>query len=232
MQLINVNNNNIRKGGFNLKRVTTKGISKLILSVVLVASVTLMAGFSVSAAKQNSKAIVKHPKVEFLMKNGSTMTFELYPEYAPATVANFIKLANSKFYDGLKFHRIIKGFMVQGGDPLGTGMGGSKDTIKGEFAQNGFTQNTLKHVKGVISMARESNDLNSASSQFFIVDGDNSGPDKGLDGQYAAFGKLIQGEKTLDAIAATPVGIDPSSGEPSKPKKDVVIKKVIVLKDK
>lgn len=187
-------------------------------------SLALFAGFTTPATAGNKKAAVKHPKVEIVMKSGGIMIFELYPEYAPATVANFIKLAGSKFYDGLKFHRIIKGFMAQGGDPLGNGLGGSKETIKGEFSENGFAKNTLKHVKGVISMAR-SQEPDTASSQFFIMDGDGSF----LDGKYAAFGKLISGEKTLDAIAATPVEVDPNSGETSKPKTDVIIKKIIVL---
>ncbi|MCT4593217.1 MAG: peptidylprolyl isomerase [Anaeromicrobium sp.] len=167
---------------------------------------------------------IQHPKVQIEMKDGSKMVFELYPEYAPTTVENFISLSKSEFYDGLKFHRIMKGFMIQGGDPKGDGTGGSKNTIKGEFAENGFSQNELKHTKGIISMAR-SNDPNSASSQFFIMDGDGSF----LDGKYAAFGKLIDGEDTLDKIADTPVKNNPYSGEASTPKVDVVIKKVIVL---
>jgi peptidylprolyl isomerase/peptidyl-prolyl cis-trans isomerase B (cyclophilin B) len=123
------------------------------------------------------------------MQDGSKMVFELYPEYAPATVENFISLAQSGFYNGLKFHRIMKGFMIQGGDPEGNGTGGSGKTIKGEFSANGFAQNTLKHTKGVISMARSSS-YNSASSQFFIMHGENAY----LDGKYAAFGKLIDGK--------------------------------------
>ena len=160
------------------------------------------------------------------MADGSKMVFTLYPEYAPATVANFIKLAKEGFYNGLKFHRIMAGFMIQGGDPRGNGTGGAKDTIKGEFSSNGFTQNTLLHQRGVISMARSS-DMNSASSQFFIMDGDGSF----LDGQYAAFGIMSAGDKTLTAIAKTPVQANPVSGEASKPKQDVIVKTITVLNE-
>ena len=167
-----------------------------------------------------------NPVIEIVMADDSKMTFELYPEYAPETVVNFISLAKSGFFDGLKFHRIISGFMIQGGDPEGTGMGGSDKNIKGEFSSNGFKQNTLKHTKGVISMAR-SGDPNSASSQFFIMHGDSPG----LDGDYAAFGKMTEGEKTLDVLAATKVGLDLSGRELSRPLEDVVIKKVNVLSE-
>ena len=129
------------------------------------------------------------------MENGKTMEAELYPEYAPLTVENFIELIKERFFDGLIFHRVIKGFMIQGGDPTGTGMGGSKKTIKGEFASNGF-KNDLKHVRGVLSMARTM-DPDSASSQFFIMHQDAPH----LDGQYAAFGKVIKGIETVDEIA-------------------------------
>ena len=165
-----------------------------------------------------------HPKVQFEMVDGSKMVFELYPEYAPATVENFLSLVKAGFYDGLKFHRIISGFMIQGGDPLGTGTGGAEKTIKGEFSENGFTQNTLSHTRGVISMAR-SGEPNSASSQFFIMHADVNQ----LDGKYAAFGKLIEGEGTLDKIAATPVEANPSTGEVSVPKEEVKIKKITIL---
>ncbi|WP_432402056.1 peptidylprolyl isomerase [Wukongibacter sp. M2B1] len=167
----------------------------------------------------------QNPKVEIEMQDGGKMVLELYPELAPKTVENFINLAKSGFYDGLKFHRIVKGFMIQGGDPNGDGTGGADKNIKGEFAQNGFSKNTLKHTKGVISMARRP-DPNSASCQFFIVHGDATF----LDGQYAAFGMLIEGEETLDKIADTPVDKHPS-GEMSIPKVDVVIKKITVMED-
>lgn len=171
---------------------------------------------------------VKHPKVQIEMENGGKMVFELYPEYAPETVKNFIELAEEKFYDGLTFHRIAKNFVIQGGDPNGDGTGGSSKTIKGEFAANGFTQNILKHEKGIISMAR-GNDPDSASSQFFIVIDTTPTVTAALDGKYAAFGKLIEGEDVLDKIAETPVEQDPISLEMSKPKKEVKIKTVTVL---
>ncbi len=140
---------------------------------------------------------MEHTMVLITMDNGDTMKVELMPEYAPKTVANFVKLVKEGFYDGLTFHRVISGFMIQGGDPLGNGMGGSDEKIKGEFASNGFTQNTLKHERGVISMAR-SQMPDSASSQFFIMHEDAPY----LDGQYAAFGKVVEGIETVDRIAA------------------------------
>ena len=134
------------------------------------------------------------------MENGKKIKIELYPEIAPITCANFEKLVKEGFYDGLIFHRVISGFMIQGGDPEGTGMGGAKENIKGEFAQNGV-ENNLSHTRGVISMAR-SNDPNSASSQFFIVQADSTY----LDGQYAAFGKVTKGMDIVDKICKdTPV---------------------------
>ena len=132
------------------------------------------------------------------MENGKKIKLELYPEAAPITVANFEKLVSEKFYDGLIFHRVIKGFMIQGGDPEGTGMGGAKEKIKGEFAINGVN-NPIKHTRGVISMAR-SQMPDSASSQFFIMHQDAPH----LDGQYAAFGKVVEGIETVDEIAETP----------------------------
>ena len=135
-------------------------------------------------------------KATIEMENGKKMTLELYPEYAPQTVENFVELANEHFYDGLIFHRVIKNFMIQGGDPLGTGFGGSDKKIKGEFAANGVN-NPLRHERGVISMAR-SQSPNSASSQFFIVHKDSPH----LDGQYAAFGKVVDGIDVVDEIAS------------------------------
>lgn len=133
--------------------------------------------------------------VKIEMENGKTITLELYPEKAPKTVANFEKLVKEGFYNGLIFHRVISGFMIQGGDPTGTGMGGSEEEIPGEFAANGF-KNDLSHTRGVISMAR-TNDPNSASSQFFIMHKDGTF----LDGQYAAFGKVTDGIEVVDEIA-------------------------------
>jgi len=141
---------------------------------------------------------MKNPIVTFEMENGGTFTAELYPEYAPNTVANFVTLAQKGFYDGLIFHRVIKGFMIQGGDPTGTGMGGPGYSIKGEFAANYYRENTLRHTRGVLSMAR-SMMPNSAGSQFFVMH--QNAPH--LDGQYAAFGKVTSGMETVDAIAET-----------------------------
>ncbi len=135
-------------------------------------------------------------KVIIEMENGKKMTVELYPKEAPITVENFLNLVKEHFYDGLIFHRVISGFMIQGGDPLGTGYGGSKNSIKGEFRANGVN-NTLRHTRGVISMAR-SQSPNSASSQFFIMHKDAPY----LDGQYAAFGKVVEGIEVVDEIAS------------------------------
>lgn len=136
------------------------------------------------------------PVATITMENGDIIKLELYPEKAPNTVNNFISLANSGFYDGLIFHRVIKGFMIQGGDPAGIGTGGPGYCIDGEFALNGFKKNDVKHLRGVISMARAMNP-NSAGSQFFIMH-DNAAY---LDGQYAAFGQVIEGIENVDKIA-------------------------------
>ena len=132
------------------------------------------------------------------MENGGKIELELFPEFAPETVKNFEALVKSGFYDGLTFHRIIPGFMIQGGDPLGNGMGGAKNNIIGEFKANGHP-NPIKHERGVISMARAF-DPNSASSQFFIMHA--NAPH--LDGQYAAFGKVVSGMEVVDEIASVP----------------------------
>ena len=139
---------------------------------------------------------MSNPIVTITMEDGRVMTGELYPEKAPNTVNNFISLANKGFYDGLIFHRVIPGFMIQGGCPEGTGMGGPGYCIKGEFFFNGV-KNDLKHKRGVLSMARSSSP-NSAGSQFFIMHADA----KHLDGQYAAFGKVTSGMDVVDAIAS------------------------------
>ncbi|WP_305768342.1 peptidylprolyl isomerase [Candidatus Epulonipiscium viviparus] len=136
-----------------------------------------------------------NPIVKMTMIDGQSIRMELFPEVAPITVANFLELVNDQFYDGLSFHRIIPGFMIQGGDPEGSGMGGSDKNIKGEFQSNGV-QNNLSHTRGAVSMAR-SNNPNSASSQFFIVH-ENS---DFLDGNYAVFGNVIEGLDTVDSIA-------------------------------
>lgn len=139
--------------------------------------------------------MAQNPIVTFEMENGDIMKAELYPEIAPNTVNNFISLINKGFYDGLIFHRIIRGFMIQGGDPLGNGTGGPGYEIDGEFSSNGF-KNDLKHEAGVLSMARAM-DPNSAGSQFFIMH--QTSPH--LDGEYAAFGKVIEGLDIVDKIA-------------------------------
>ena len=140
----------------------------------------------------------KNPIVTITMENGDVMKAELYPEIAPNTVRNFVSLVQKGFYNGLIFHRVIEGFMIQGGDPDGNGTGGPSYSIKGEFAQNGFA-NGLKHEKGVLSMARSMHP-DSAGSQFFIMH--KAAPH--LDGAYAAFGKVIEGLDVIDRIAETP----------------------------
>ena len=158
----------------------------------------------------------QNPIVTFTMENGDVMKAELYPDVAPNTVNNFISLVNKGFYDGLIFHRIIAGFMIQGGDPDGTGMGGPGYSIKGEFNYNGF-DNSLKHSRGVLSMARAQHP-DSAGSQFFIMHADAPH----LDGQYASFGKLIEGEDVLDKIAS----VDTDWND--RPRKPQVMKTVTV----
>ena len=142
----------------------------------------------------------KNPIVTIEMENGGKMVAELYPEVAPNTVNNFVSLINKGVYNGLGFHRVIPGFMIQGGDPMGNGTGGPGYEIPGEFANNGF-KNDLKHTRGVLSMARAM-DPNSAGSQFFIMVEDAPH----LDGDYAGFGKVIEGMDTADAIVNTPTG--------------------------
>ncbi len=150
------------------------------------------------------------------MANGKKMKLELYPEIAPITVENFENLVKQGFYDGLIFHRVIPGFMIQGGDPEGTGMGGPGHHIKGEFASNGI-KNDLKHTRGVISMAR-SMMKDSAGSQFFIMHADAPH----LDGEYAAFGKVVEGLDVIDEIASVPTDFR------DKPTVDQVMKKVYI----
>ncbi|MFG6352595.1 MAG: peptidylprolyl isomerase [Oscillospiraceae bacterium] len=159
---------------------------------------------------------MSNPIVTIEMENGGAMKAELYPDVAPNTVNNFIALAKSGFYDGLIFHRVIPGFMIQGGDPQGVGMGGPGYCIKGEFAQNGF-QNDLAHTRGVLSMARAM-DPDSAGSQFFIMVDDAPH----LDGGYAAFGKVIEGMDTADGIVSAKRDYN------DRPQQDQRMKKVTV----
>jgi peptidyl-prolyl cis-trans isomerase B (cyclophilin B) len=160
---------------------------------------------------------ITNPVVRIEMQNGNAMDVELFPAVAPITVENFLKLVGENFYDGLIFHRVIPGFMIQGGCPQGTGTGGPGHTIKGEFSGNGVP-NDLKHVRGVISMAR-SGMPNSAGSQFFIMVEDAPF----LDGQYAAFGKVISGIEAADGI----VSVDRDRSD--KPYEDQIIKKIEVI---
>ena len=157
-----------------------------------------------------------HPTFVITMKDGSVMEGELYPEHAPQSVGNFISLANSGFYDGLIFHRVISGFMIQGGDPEGTGIGGPGYSIKGEFAQNGVANN-LAHDAGVLSMARAMHP-DSAGSQFFIMH--KKAPH--LDGAYAAFGKITEGMDVVNKIAET------ATDYSDRPLEKQVMKKVTV----
>ena len=157
--------------------------------------------------------------IKVTMENGESFVIELCPTAAPITCENFLKLVKSGFYNGLTFHRVIEGFMSQGGDPEGTGCGGSDENIKGEFAMNGV-MNPLSHTRGVISMARSQNP-NSASSQFFICYGDCTF----LDGQYAAFGKVIEGMETVDNFLKIPRRMS-FGGEMSVPAEKIVMKTV------
>ncbi len=163
-----------------------------------------------------------NPVALFTMENGETFEVTLYPEYAPQTCANFVALIQQCFYNGLTFHRVIEGFMAQGGDPEGNGTGGAPNHITGEFAANGFTQNTLSHEKGVISMARAYSP-DSASSQFFICYEDVPY----LDGQYAAFGKVTAGMETVERFLKTPRAMS-STGELSVPVTPIVIQTAVM----
>ena len=158
------------------------------------------------------------PVATIVVKDYGTIKVELYPEKAPITVSNFISLADNKFYDGLTFHRVIENFIIQGGCPEGTGIGGPGYSIKGEFSYNGFDGNDIAHERGVISMARGSYSMDSAGSQFFIMH--KTSPH--LDGQYAAFGRVIEGMDVVDAVAAVQTDLA------DKPIKSVVIESVSV----
>lgn len=174
-----------------MKRKITSVLVSLMLLTVMLAGCG--AGSDSSKDNQGEKVTGK-VQAEIDVKDYGVITLELDADVAPITVANFVKLAKEGFYDGLTFHRIISGFMIQGGDPLGNGTGGSEETIKGEFSSNGV-ENNISHVRGVISMARSA-EYDSASSQFFIVHKDSTF----LDGQYAAFGKVTSGMEVVDAI--------------------------------
>lgn len=184
-----------------------KNTGNIIFVVCAIVILLLILGANAMINKKNTekeKADLLSGKhyVEMIVKDYGTIKLELDADTAPITVTNFINLVNDEFYDGLTFHRIIDGFMVQGGDPEGTGYGGSSQTIKGEFTSNGV-ENNISHVRGVISMAR-SDSYNSASSQFFIVHEDSTG----LDGEYAAFGKVISGMEVVDELVKVKVEDD------------------------
>jgi peptidyl-prolyl cis-trans isomerase B (cyclophilin B) len=192
---------------------------KLALATIVASSMLLVGcgGSTNKGGDDKGKTENKLPVATITIKDYGTVKAELYPEYAPNTVNNFIHLANSGFYDGLKFHRVIKDFMIQGGDPKGNGTGGPDYTIKGEFSNNGFKQNTLKHTEGILSMARSSQ-KDSAGSQFFIMT--KATPQ--LDGDYAAFGKVTEGMDVVHKVEAVQ-----TAGE-DKPVKDVVIESIKV----
>ncbi|MCR4621762.1 MAG: peptidylprolyl isomerase [Clostridiales bacterium] len=199
----------------------------MLLALVSVAVLILViaAAFIIrgAMAPKYELADENHPVATLTMENGKKIVIELYPEMAPNTVANFVELASSKFYDGLTFHRVIKGFMIQGGDPEGTGRGGPGYAIKGEFSQNGFEGNTLSHTLGTVSMARQSLPLDSAGSQFFIVtnETEQTAPTY-LDGAYAAFGKVVYGMDTAMEISRT------ATDSSDRPKTAQVIKSIRV----
>ncbi len=190
------------------------------MALILCTAALTLAGCSDSNKdSENTGELGDKIMVQIEMENGGIMKLELYPEYAPITVENFVKLVNTGFYDGLIFRRVIEDFMIQGGDPEGTGMGGSSKKIKGEFSANGVN-NPLKHERGVISMARSrAND--SASSQFFICHADAPH----LDGSYAAFGRVVEGIEVVDEIASV------ATDRNDKPLEDVVIKTIRVIEN-
>jgi peptidyl-prolyl cis-trans isomerase B (cyclophilin B) len=194
-----------------------------ILALITVALLVFCSCGQNSDLSSDTSSSAEHTKVLFTMESGDTFTIELYPEYAPETCENFIKLVKEGFYDGLTFHRVVEDFMAQGGDPNGDGTGGSSETIKGEFSQNGFTQNTLSHERGVVSMAR-SNDYDSASSQFFICYADCSF----LNGQYAAFGKVVDGMDTVDGFLDVERTTG-SDGAESSPVTPIVIESATIV---
>ncbi len=190
-----------------------KTIILLIAALVLLTFVASSCGKTKTTDEDLGETVM----VQIEMENGGIIKLELYPEAAPITVENFLKLVNEGFYDGLTFHRIIKNFMIQGGDPEGTGMGGSDETIKGEFSKNGWN-NPISHKRGVISMARSQN-MDSASSQFFICHADSPH----LDGSYAAFGRVTEGMDVVDEIASVP------TDKYDYPAEKVVIKSIKVV---
>ena len=179
-------------------------MKKIFTSILVLFSLLILSGCS-----NNEKDIEKNPLVTMEIEDYGTIKIELYPEYAPNTVANFVSLIENGFYDGLTFHRLVPGFVLQGGDPDGDGTGGPGYTIDGEFKANGYTKNTLSHDKGVISMAR-SMDYDSTGSQFFIVLDDSA--KSSLDGMYAGFGRVTEGMEILEEIEANEEIADDATG--------------------
>lgn len=208
-----------------------KTISVLLCALLLVAALCSCSsknssqGSVSSPSESSASSNDSHPVVKVKMKSGGEFTIELYPEYAPKTVENFLSLVNSGFYDGLTFHRVVKGFMAQTGDPNGDGTGGSKNKIKGEFIANGFDQNIISHKRGVVSMAR-GEDNNSASSQFFICYSDNC---TFLDGQYAAFGMVTDGMDVVDSFCDGKMNKN-SMGENASPAEPIYIETITQIK--
>ena len=203
------------------RKETVKKWIVLLLAALMLLSLACAKGktdtdANTTKTEEDTTVDKSHPIATITMKDGGVIQLELYPEVAPESVKNFISLANSGFYDGLIFHRVILGFMIQGGDPLGKGTGGPGYAIKGEFAANGV-QNDISHVRGVLSMARSSA-YDSGGSQFFIVQTDSTY----LDGNYAAFGRVTSGMDVVDAIAKT------TTDSKNKPYKDQVMQTVRV----
>ncbi len=198
--------------------IKLKKVKYLIVSIFLILTVT---GCGTKEESDGKK--YDNPIVTMEINNYGTIEIELYPEYAPNTVANFVNLIEDGFYDGNNFHRLAKEFVLQGGDPDGEGTGGPGYTIKGEFSKNGYTKNTLSHSEGVISMARNNISMDSAGSQFFIVLSDSA--KYSLDTMYAGFGKVIKGMEILKEIESKEEVTDDISG---KLKENITINKVTV----
>lgn len=206
-----------------------KNIGNILFVVGIIVVLFVILGLNILVNKKNIENEKKNllsgmHYVEMIVKDYGRITLELDGDTAPITVTNFINLVNDAFYDGLTFHRIMDGFMVQGGDPEGTGYGGSSKTIKGEFSFNGV-ENNISHVRGVISMARSSKNYNSASSQFFIVHKDSTS----LDGQYAAFGRVIKGMEVVDQLVK--VKVEDDNGTVLKENQPVIESIRVILKD-
>lgn len=196
---------------------------KVLCAIMAIAVLFAVSGCGKTVQDEGGQAVEggNTVKAQIVMESGGVIDLELYPDIAPITVENFKTLCDEGFYDGLTFHRIVSGFMIQGGDPNGNGTGGPGYTIKGEFEQNGVA-NDLKHERGVISMARSQQDYDSAGSQFFIMHEDADY----LDGAYAAFGRVTNGMDVVDEIAETPVSYDGQT-----PLEPPVIKSIRIIEE-